>query len=467
MQELEQLLTRSLSNFQIFHNIVFPLGLDETFKKGSHINEWCFMLQHHKNTCILAPRKHSKSTTIYSYIMWEILRHPDKDLEILYLSYTKDMAAYHLSNFKIMFKRNEFFKNIRDLSRGAESVCRYTWDNKHRIKIEPDGILSFKRGRHPHIVILDDILSDPTTMLDLGVIMKINNRVFEDVMSLPKEGGKLIVIGTPQTTEDFFYKLKELSHFAWSSCVAVISDKDQKVLWPEGFTYYRLMELKAELGEKAFMKEYQLTPVYAAEAFFQQKQVQSVINLNLNAVTFLKTENDVIAGWDIGKKTHPSHFVIFEIKDDAYIQRFQIFMDNVDYTVQVDKVNEYIERYGISRCYFDNTRGEMEGFMERGDLEKGVFIPINFNIKNKHTLAVEFEKAIVNKKIELLNDGRQTRQILNCTNDLKSVETVEGHGDSFWSIGLALGGSVIEKRMTVGMPLDLEKLDPDNLTGLQ
>lgn len=442
-----------------FNENIFPLSFDRDYKPAPHISNWCSILQDSPRVCILAPRKHAKSFSIYCDLMWDIFRFPHRNLEILYLSFTKPLAAYHLRRLKELIEMNPFFKDIKNLT-PAEGIIKYTWDGIHTIRIEPDGILSFKRGRHPDKVVLDDILSDPTTMLDLSVIMKINQRVFEDVFSLPKEGGEIKIVGTLQTSEDFMLKLKDLDHWknSWGFYPAIISDNRKEVLWPELFPYERLMEIKSEIGEKAFLKEYMLQPVYTAEAYFNEIQINGIINTKLSPMKILKTNNDVVAAWDIGKKSHPSHITIFEIMNGIYVQKWQIFLDRMDYTKQVELMNDYQERYGFDKCYFDNTRGEMEGFWERSELERGIFVPCTFTRKMKHKLAANFEKFIVNKKVQLLDDRRQKRQILNCTNDLESIQTVEGHGDSFWSIAMALGGRIIDEVPEI-QPLNKEFMD--------
>ena len=53
-------------------------------------------------------------------------------------------------------------------------------------------------------------------------------------------------------------------------------------------------------------------------------------------------------------------------------------------------------------------------------------------------MATNFEKMVENNEVELLNDRRMLDQILVVDNDLQALETPEGHGDSFWSIALAL-----------------------------
>ena len=100
-------------------------------------------------------------------------------------------------------------------------------------------------------------------------------------------------------------------------------------------------------------------------------------------------------------------------------------------------VNELIRKLKVDEGGYDATRGEMESFVERGEMSN-VLEPIIFKTTTKHDMATNFEKMVENKEVELLNDRRMLDQILVVDNDLKSLETPEGHGDSFWSIAMAL-----------------------------
>jgi hypothetical protein len=72
-------------------------------------------------------------------------------------------------------------------------------------------------------------------------------------------------------------------------------------------------------------------------------------------------------------------------------------------------------------------KGELGGECER----------VHFTHKGKFKMAGAFDRAITNKEIELLNIPRTLNQILIVNNELQAPDTPEGHGDSFWSIGLS------------------------------
>ena len=142
----------------------------------------------------------------------------------------------------------------------------------------------------------------------------------------------------------------------------------------------------------------------------------------------------VVAGVDIGKKRSPSHISVFECMDNILTQIHQKFLDGWDYTRQVEYFIEAIEFFKIDYLYYDNTRGEME---ER-HLPQRICIPIVLSEVNKRRMANSFSKLIEQKKIRLLSDDRFEKQILCVRNDLHAPETPMGHGDSFFSVMLAI-----------------------------
>ncbi len=476
-QQYEVILEKAWDDFTFFHNNIFPQSFTEheRYVGGKHLDNWCKMLQDKRYTCILAPRKHSKSITIYSWLLWQNMRNPKRNLEIMYLSYKKELASYHIKRYKDMKEINPLFHELKDMT-FAGGIAKFRWPTGAKHIIEPEGILSFKRGRHPDIIILDDVLADPTTMLDLAVIEKINKRVFEEVLSMVKEGGEIKVIGTAQTPIDFFFKMKENPDFSWGEFPAVSNWKEKQVLWPEKFPYERLMHIKNfEIGEKGFQKEYMIQPVWSADSFFKRKHIDRCVNPKLQNMMKLTTKNKVGAGWDIGKHSHPAHFTVFEFVPigkglELAVQRYQLWMDGWDYTKQLDFIKPLVYNLRVDYCNYDNTRGELEGFYEKGYMDKSKFIPIIFNTKSKHAMASEFEKRVTYKVIkengeeqhspliELMNHQRMLNQIMSVTNDLQAIQTHEGHGDSFFSISLALYQS------RTGEMFFLQ--DKDNVTGL-
>jgi phage FluMu gp28-like protein len=297
-------------------------------------------------------------------------------------------------------------------------------------------MLSFARGLHGDVFYIDDPFQDPENKLNITVIDKINERFRTNIMSMPKRDGELHVVGTPQTQQDFFFDRDTTARFTIKITPAIISFKDKIVLWPEWMSFSEHMLKKRELTARIYNQEYMCSPVYSEYSYFKKEDIDRCINRKLNNLKELKTNNDVVLGWDLGKKNHPSHIAIFEKRRNRLIQTYTKFLDGVDYTEQVQLVKELWDRFGITRGRYDDTRGELEAFKEQYKLPH-MLEGINFTQKTKYEMATSFARYIENEEIELIPDRRQIEQIMLVDNDLKAIETPDGHGDSFWSIALA------------------------------
>ena len=114
-------------------------------------------------------------------------------------------------------------------------------------------------------------------------------------------------------------------------------------------------------------------------------------------------------------------------------QIHQSWLDGWNYTAQIDYLNEIVDNFDIEKGYLDNTRGELE---DRG--LDSTWWPLSFTVKAKNTMAQIMEEMVHSGRLKIFQDARQTGQILSVNNELKAPETPQGHGDAFFSIGMAL-----------------------------
>lgn len=416
---------------------------------GEHMGVWARRMQYHDRTATVGPRKHFKSYTFYAKLMWKMFCMwwdakqrgiTGKFYEVLYLSYKAPLAQYHLKNVKKLIKVSPYHQEWKDLTGGAQSILGYGYKGCE-FWCEPEGVMSFMRGRHPHEVYCDDILRDPTEKLEIKTIEAINKTYREQIESLPKEGGQIHTAGTAQDPEDLFFQLKKNKKYHWGMYPAVLDFKEEIVLFPELFPWERLMEIKdVEIGEKAFNKEYMCSPQRLEEAYFKPEEIDDIIDkklVNQDPNDFRPT-GVVVAGLDIGKKRCPSHLVAFMKKEKTMVQILSKWMDNWDYLDQVVYCKLMIERWGAWMLY-DNTRGELEAFEEQNMLPSEME-PVTLAGKERWLIASALNRRVAGtggEKLVLLPDDRQRRQLLVVDNQLKAPETGEGHGDAFWSLGLA------------------------------
>lgn len=456
LKEKVQILGDAQKSLYSFTNNIFSKSFGN-FISGAYIENSCNELQRHDRTMRIAFRSGFKSTSFYSKIMRDIMfRGIKEDLDIRYFSYKEELAGWHIGNIKSLITKNPYFDEIINMKSSAENVAQYTWDRKHFINIRPVGIVSFTRGLKASSIYCDDILSDPTNPIHPTIILKINGIFKSVILESLKPGGEIHIIGSPLSKADLYFDPAIQKEFHTTFNPAIIKDIDGNEIsaWPE---FYSLEDLKKKIfvmGEKAFQAEMMMEPYYSADSYFKKEQLRKdVVNSGLKNIRLIEgfnTRNLVVAGLDIGKKKHVSALEVFEIKDGRAIQIHRKIMKGWKYysgkkfdpfkPTQVEYCKEAIKNFSIDYIYYDNTRGEFEGASDSGLLTTH-FIPIVFTHKTKIQMATDFEKAVLNKQLEIFDDEDMLNSICGVTNDLMSIETAVGtHGDEFWAIALALIG---------------------------
>ena len=455
-QEIK-ILQKASTDFVYFVNEVFSLS-ERNFIKGEHVDNSARFLSQNKKTLRVSARHHFKSFSLYAYFMWKLMfQGAVSNLEVHYFSFNAELAGYHIKKIKQAIAANPFFKDIIDLKPTAESVIKYTWDRKHTTSIEPHGLIQFKRGIHCDITFVDDPFQDPENELNLSIIYKINEIFKSNILDMPKEpDGELHIVGTAQTKEDFFFDELVTKRFKVKILPAISKDEitgKDKALWPEWMDLEELYLKREERTERIFSREYMCTPVYSTIAFFNRETLEKKI-INRNLIMMKKRikyrpQGRVYAGFDIGKKAHPSHLAVFEDRENKLIMIHHKFMDGWPYAsgkqffephpTQLEYLKLCIQNFNIVELFYDNTRAEFEASADQGILPPQM-IPIILTPKVRYMMATGFDKLVEREQLEIPNDERLIDQICSVTNDLHAIQSAKGHGDAFWSVALALLG---------------------------
>ncbi len=412
--------------------------------------EWAILAQMFPRFAIQAPRAHLKTTVIgQAFPFWLMFRSAENTLvDGMYFSYKAELANEKLRDLKRIIRSNSYTRFWRDLKPTSDSVLDYLidWGNGPiaEATLKGSGIMSATRGRHPKFTICDDILSDfsnPLSSTELQLI----NRIFRQViMSLPAdEKDILCLIGTPQSYDDILYQLATSEEWLWLIYPAVTDWIEETTQWPEKFDFDRLMRIRSQIKPTAFEVEYQLTPITVTDQFLTREDVLMSVDSELEPwpleEAFPNADRlGIYGGLDVGKLVHPSHVVLFlELPDGTLIMLYQFFMDHLNYPKQVKLLNFIANRFNLSKGYFDQTNNVLDdrGLDSRWQGKA-------FNRKLKGDLATGLEKRLLAEEDQpgmvLLNVPRMIDQMLVVRKDLSAPATVDGHGDSFWSVALAV-----------------------------
>ena len=346
-----------------------------------------------QNYVAILPRFHFKSTLLgHAFSVWRLLTAP-RDCSVLYLSYSDGMARYHISEINKAVSRNPVLSQLME-SRNPKADFSARWHvNKKPMEIMHGGLFSFKRGMHVNgALIADDVLS----------------------------------------------KLQEDSRFKARVLPALDPVPGRRVLLPELYSEAWLLQ-QQQARPKSFASEFMLVPHFSTEAYFDEEDITKCEDSSLRSAPAAKEFGDlevgdqVFGGFDVGKKRHPSHLVLFRKRGEHIDQIHQSFLEGWNYSDQIEYLNDVAENFNLTSGYVDNTRGELE---DRGLDTR--WRSMNFSRKTKNTMAQVFEKAVHSGVFKLIRDERQKQQILSVSNELKAPDTPLGHGDAFFSIAMAL-----------------------------
>ena len=391
------------------------------------------------NYVAVLPRFHFKSTVLgHAFSVWRLLT-AQRDCSVLYLSYSDGMAKYHISEINKAISRNPILNELLvNRSPKADFSARYRLNNKP-VEIMHGGLFSFKRGMHVNgALIADDVLRDPENPLNTGQITKVEDHFMTESMFIPLRGTPTIVLGTPMMPGDLLAKLQEDSRFKSRVLPALDPVPGRRVLMPELYAEDWLLQ-QQKARPKSFASEFMLIPHFSTESYFDEEDILKCEDEILRSAPATKVFSDlesgdqVFGGFDVGKKRHPSHLVLFRKRGERIEQIHQSFLDGWSYSDQIEYLNEVAENFNLSSGYIDNTRGELE---DRG-LDTRWLSKI-FSRKSKNTMAGIFEKFVHSGNLRLIKDERQKQQILSVSNELKAPITPLGHGDAFFSIAMAL-----------------------------
>ena len=417
------------------------------------------------NYVAVLPRGHFKSTILgHAFSVWRLLKAP-RDMSVLYLSYSDGMAKYHIAEINKIVARNPIIPEILiNRNPKADFSARF-YKNRQPMEIMHGGLFSFKRGMHVNgALIADDVLRDPDNPLNLGQIYKVEDHFLTESMFIPLREAPVIVLGTPMMPGDLLTKLQEDERFNSRVLPALDPVPGRRVLMPELYNEEWLLQ-QQKARPKAFASEFMLIPHLSTESYFEDSDITqcespSLVNHSAYKAYEHKDTDQLFAGFDVGKKRHPSHLVIFRYNGKEVEQVHQSWLDGWSYSDQIEYLNTIADNFNLYRGYVDNTRGELE---DRG--LNNIWKSMSFTQKSKNTMAQVFEHYVHSGDLKLLVDERQRQQILCVNNDLKAPVTPLGHGDAFFSIAMALQAafeSIQYRVQSLGNVMDwFTDLDPD------
>ena len=325
---------------------------------GDHIGEWMEMYGDRGNTqvhrvCVIAPRDHSKSTTLRVKLLHAALfeRWRDKPFTCWLFSASKDLAMRRLEEIREDMKRHPQLSRFLNKRRGNKLELHFS----NGAWIRATSVGAAIRGEHPAAIAFDDVLDD------MGDMNWENIRQWfrKKITPMLSPGTAIYAVGTPMSMVDL-YHTEMLENDTWKSGVwSSIPNWDEwkadpinikpKELWPQFRPLSFLLEQKDAMGELSFIQEY-LCKVIDDEASVYPRQLTRK-NLNMNTVFENEKQDNCkySIGFDPAHGLGQDYSVMVCLKQDkeGFVHLVNIWRRN-DFPPdkQADMMIDWNKRYG-------------------------------------------------------------------------------------------------------------------------
>jgi len=349
-------------NFKTAENDVYfftteILGLElKQFHK-----QWLYNLLNHKRTLNICSRDHGKSfISSMAFPLWTTLFSPEQILtsqvsncDTLIISNSLDQSQMLIERIKTVIENTEILNSL-NWSRGNKNLIELNEKDNHN-KIESRSFGSSVRGMHPLICVIDDPLSENSSM----TADAIEEFFFSSISNLCHAEAILSVIGTRFSATDLYSKLMEPER-AYKLAVYPALNSANEPLWPERYSYENLMKKRAEIGSYAFAREFMCEPMSDDDSIFPRDLLRSCLREDY----IFETESDnesrylISVDFSIGTTSSSDNSVITTLKDDrnGNISICDIWKQSGQtYDVQLDAIRERYKLFQPIQIHVENN----------------------------------------------------------------------------------------------------------------
>ena len=299
--------TLRCKNLTYFITSVMP-----DFQLSWHHLEWGDLVHRYKKLCIEAARDHGKSYYFSNaYAAWQLYKYakpkgtqfsarPTKSNSNRgYLfSFSLQQSVDLMEILKNTIEGNDILKerlypDSKDKS-GAWASTNIVCRNGARLTCK--GFGSSVRGAHPYWIVVDDGLKDNVIYSQLQRQKSID--YFHSViMNMLVPGGQIIVVGTPFHASDLYGDLKSKSIHAtgnkkgWFVIEYPAIFPDGRILWPQRWSFFDLMDKKATQGNIIFSRENLCRPITNESSIFPLSVLQQSL-IGMEKYTVVRNRDD-------------------------------------------------------------------------------------------------------------------------------------------------------------------------------
>ncbi len=388
--ERYQIISQSYSDMMFFCKRI--LG----YETPKHFRDWNKIIQGNELICLLASRGFGKSVfSTFVYPLWRMFR--GDVLEIVIFSCNKDESSRRLEHIRNEIESNPWLAHLDNSGGGSWGKERFVTkpprDNfKKGIEVTAMGISSARRGRHPHLIILDDILTETTT-ITMDQVKHVFNYVIMNMLKAKNK--KLIIVGTPFDYDDIYADLSENPSFTFRKFPAI--DEDGNLLWEEQWTYEALMERKSSIGDLAFTREILLEPVSSSISYFKEEYIEHARRKTFSLGEIPDNRQITVISCDFGfSAARKAAFTVFTVvtKVGSSYRVLDFWRSKGATIAEMDEVlARFTRKYGVDVIVAEDTGPQVAWVRELSD--KGHFIhTITTSGQNKNSILGALNHAL-------------------------------------------------------------------------
>ncbi len=321
-----------------------------------HIKEWCRLVETERKLHVQASRDHFKSTFFsYAYPLWRAHKFKREKmgdyLGIALFSYTEGQAMFNLKRIRQRIEGDPDFQYLEGKAKSD------VWDSgnldcSNGAWIQAYGFGSAFRGRHPHVVIIDDPCKDHGAM---SVEQQVQ---FFGSVIIPaaKKGSQIIVTGNPVAPIDFLEWLERHKNFPARKYPAY--NERNEPLCPSWYDRAAIEEKRGDMPAHQFAHEYLLKRISAADAPFREEMFRYYKREDLQGVPLrrvmtidpaLSPGGDALAAVVTGTDSKKRTYVLDRVR---FRGDFKTGIDQlIDLMVRTEPHYVGVEKFAFQKMY--------------------------------------------------------------------------------------------------------------------
>lgn len=299
----ETLRTRNLT---YFITSVMP-----DFQLSWHHLEWGDLVHRYNKLCINAARDHGKSYYFSNaYCAWKLYSYAKPKSSAFSARPTKSNSNRgYLFSFSLQqsvdlmeilkgtIESNDILKDrLYPDSRNSGAWASTNIVCRNGARLTCKGFGSSVRGAHPYWIVVDDGLKDNVIYSALQRQKSIDY-FHAVIMNMLVPGGQIIVVGTPFHASDLYGDLRSKSIFAthnkkgWFVIEYPAIFPDGRILWPQRWNFFDLMDKKATQGNIIFSRENLCRPITNEASIFPLKVLERSL-VRMENYTLVRNRDD-------------------------------------------------------------------------------------------------------------------------------------------------------------------------------